>query len=48
MSGNTTLTTEQQNAATPAPSALSLSDQAYRVLERHIVTLQLQPGSVIN
>jgi DNA-binding GntR family transcriptional regulator len=28
--------------------SLSLSDQAYRFLERHIVTLQLQPGVVIN
>lgn len=32
----------------PAASALSLSDQAYRLLERHIVTLSLQPGSVTN
>src|SRR5690606_27780967 len=28
--------------------ALSLSELAYRLLERQIVTLQLQPGSVIN
>jgi DNA-binding GntR family transcriptional regulator len=32
----------------PVASALSLSDQAYRLLERHIVTLSLQPGSVTN
>lgn len=30
------------------PASSSLTDQAYRLLERQIVTLQLQPGSVIN
>ncbi len=32
----------------PAPATISLSDQAYLLLERSVVTLQLQPGSVIN
>lgn len=31
-----------------ASNTYSLSDQAYLLLERQIVTLQLQPGSVIN
>ncbi|MDR0252136.1 MAG: GntR family transcriptional regulator [Brucellaceae bacterium] len=47
MSGPLTNSDDQQEI-TPAATALSLSDQAYRLLERHIVTLSLQPGSVTN
>lgn len=47
MSGPLTNSDDQQDI-TPAATALSLSDQAYRLLERHIVTLSLQPGSVTN
>ncbi|WP_439271948.1 GntR family transcriptional regulator [Pseudochrobactrum sp. HB0163] len=32
----------------PAAGTISLSDQAYLLLERSVVTLQLKPGSVIN
>lgn len=47
MSGQSAPQNDQQSSpAAPAPA--SLSDQAYRLLERHIVTLNLQPGSVIN
>lgn len=39
---------EEQADITKAHTNLSLSDQAYRALERFIVTLQLQPGSITN
>ncbi len=47
MSGPLLNSDDQQDASVPV-SSLSLSDQAYRLLERHIVTLSLQPGSVTN
>lgn len=44
MTGHST-TSDLQIVSAPA---LSLSDQAYHQIERQIVTLQLQPGTVIN
>lgn len=40
--------TELNQTAIAASTNISLAEQAYRLLERHVVTLQLQPGSVIN
>ncbi|WOC16449.1 GntR family transcriptional regulator [Pseudochrobactrum sp. MP213Fo] len=47
MSGQLSAQSQHDNSSVIS-SGGSLSDQAYRLLERQIVTLQLEPGSVIN